>query len=302
MIIDPKEIPVQKLHSYLLGAVAPRPIAFASTVDEAGHVNLSPFSFFNVFSSNPPILIFSPARRGRDNSIKHTLQNAQRVSEVCINIVNFAMVEQTSLASCEYPLGMNEFVKAGFTEEPSSRIRPPRVAESPVSFECQVREVIPLGDQGGAGNLIISEILLIRIKDEVLDSLGRIDPQKLDAVARMGADYYCRASGNAVFEVAKPNEKLGVGVDRLPPHVWKSDYLTGNDLGRLGNLAVIPEKNVMEALERLPEVIDARITGLPAVHALAKTWINTGRLPEAWALLTLGPEQKKAAFLGQPLR
>ncbi len=290
MIINPKEIPVQKLHSYLLGAVAPRPIAFASTIDDAGRVNLSPFSFFNVFSSNPPILIFSPARRVRDNSTKHTLQNVQQVKEVCINIVNFAMVEQASLASCEYPAGVNEFVKAGFTEEPSTQIKPPRVAESPVSFECRVKEIIALGDQGGAGNLIVSEIVLVRIKDEILDVHGRIDPQKLDAVARMGADYYCRASGHAVFEVAKPSEKLGVGVDRLPPHVWTSECLTGNDLGRLGNLDVLPDPEVAVVVQQLPEVNHALNTGLPAVHALAKAWINSGRLPEAWALLALGRE------------
>jgi flavin reductase (DIM6/NTAB) family NADH-FMN oxidoreductase RutF len=287
MIIQPQELPVQKLHSYLLGAVAPRPIAFASTVDQAGRVNLSPFSFFNVFSSQPPILIFSPARRVRDNSIKHTLSNVQQVPEVCINIVSYAMVEQASLASCEYPAGVNEFVKAGFTEEPSRFIQPPRVAESPVSFECRVNQVIPMGTQGGAGNLIVAEVLLMRIKDEILDANGRIDPHKLDAVARMGADFYCRASGPAVFEVPKPNEKSGLGVDRLPAHVWRSDFLTGNDLGRLGNLHELPAHSVHQTVASLAEVQTAMAAGLPMVHQLARKWIVAGELGNAWALLEL---------------
>ena len=287
MIIHPEEIPVQKLHSYLLGSIVPRPIAFASTVNAAGDVNLSPFSFFNVFSANPPVLIFSPARRVRDNSVKHTLLNVQEVPEVCINVVSYSMVEQASLASCEYPAGVNEFVKAGFSEEPAARIRPPHVAESPVSFECRVQHVMALGTGGGAGNLIVAEVVLMRIKDEVLDAAGRIDPHKLDAVARMGANYYCCASGDAVFEVPKPSEIPGLGVDLLPRHVWTSDCLTGNDLGRLGNLHQQPSPEVLAAISQMPEVRQAVADGFPAVHRLAKKWISAGELHQAWALLTM---------------
>lgn len=287
MIIQPKDLPVPKLHSYLLGAVAPRPIALASTINAAGEVNLSPFSFFNVFSANPPILIFSPARRVRDNSVKHSLLNVQQVGEVCINIVSFAMVEQTSLASCEYAAGVDEFIKAGLTPEPSEKIRPPRVAESPVSFECRVREVLPLGNEGGAGNLIIAEVVLMRIQDHVLDAAGRIDPHKLDAVARMGANYYCRAAGDAVFEVPKPSEIPGLGVDRLPRHVWASDCLTGNDLGRLGNIHELPPPEIVAVVAQRPDVQLAVAEGVSGVHRLARQWISAGNLHQAWALLNL---------------
>ena len=195
MTIDPKELTIPRLHSYLQGAVVPRPIALASTVDAAGNVNLSPFSFFNVFSTNPPILVFSPSRRGRDNTTKHTYENVKVVPEVVIHIVTYAMVEQVSLASCEYPRGVNEFIKAGLTAVPSDRVKPPRVAESPVAFECKVNQVIELGSAGAAGNLVICEVLRMHIRESVLDAEGRIDPFKLDAVARMGADYYLRAQG-----------------------------------------------------------------------------------------------------------
>jgi len=287
MIINPKEVAVQKLHSYLLSAVVPRPIALASTVDKDGNVNLSPFSFFNVFSAKPPILVFSPARRVRDNTTKHTLQNVGAVPEVCINIVSHAMVEQASLASSEYPAGVNEFVKAGFRQEPSETIRPPRVGESPVSFECAVRQLIPLGAEGGAGTLIVAEVLLMRLHESVLDANGRIDAGKLDAVARMGGDLYCRASGQAVFEVAKPNEKAGLGVDRLPLHVWQSEWLTGNDLGRLGTLPEKPGSELQSEVARDPEVQAAQAGGIQAVHRLAKKMIGEKRYEEAWALLEL---------------
>src|SRR6478609_58936 len=219
LTIDPKSIPVPKLHGYLQGAIAPRPIAFVSSIDKEGKVNLSPFSFFNLFSTNPPILIFSPSRRVRDNSTKHTLQNVLEVPEVTINIVNYNMVQQASLASCEFPKGMNEFIKSGFAEIASKKVKPPRVAESPVSFECMVKEVKLLGTEGGAGNLVICEVLLMHIKEEVLDEQGRLDPFKLDAVARLGNDYYCRVQGESIFVVPKPNEKMGIGFDQLPEQI-----------------------------------------------------------------------------------
>jgi flavin reductase (DIM6/NTAB) family NADH-FMN oxidoreductase RutF len=240
MRIIPGEVPTAKLHGYMLGAIAPRPIAFASTIDSNGNANLAPYSFFNAFGSNPTTLIFSPARRVRDNTIKHTLENVRENYEVVINVVNYAMVQQMSLASCEFPKRISEFTKAGFTPLESEKVKPFRVAESPAQFECKVREVIETGQQGGAGNLIVCEILAMHINDDVLDENGRIDPHKIDLVARMGGDYYCRASGNAIFEVAKPNEKLGIGIDQLPNEIKSSKVLTGNDLGMLANVETIP--------------------------------------------------------------
>jgi len=238
--IDPKNTAIPAVHQTLLGAIGPRPIAFASTVDADGNPNLSPFSFFNVFGVNPTTLIFSPSRKGRDNTTKHTYENLKEVPEVVINVVNYNMVQQTSLSSTEYPKGVNEFVKAGFTPIPSEMVIPARVKESPVQFECKVREIIETGDQGGAGNLVICEILLIHIDKSVLDDNGNIDPHKIDLVGRMGGDYYCRASGDAVFIVAKPLQKMGIGIDLLPDYVKNSNHLSGNDLGKLGNLETLP--------------------------------------------------------------
>lgn len=283
MVINPKDIPVPRMHSYLLGAVVPRPIALASTVDAEGHVNLSPFSFFNVFSANPPILIFSPARRGRDNTTKHTYENVKQVPEVVINIVTHRMVEQVSLASCEYPRGVNEFVKAGLTEVPSAVIRPPRVAESPVNFECKVNQVIELGSGGAAGNLVICEVLRMHIDESVLDPDGRISPFKLDAVARMGADYYLRAQGGNIFTVPKPNEKLGIGVDELPEPIRKSVVLTGNDLGMLGNVERIPERDAAISLSE--EFITAQKQGERVLHELAQQELRKGNVMNAWQIL-----------------
>lgn len=280
MVIDPKQLTVPKLQGYLQGAVAPRPIAFVSSVDKDGKVNLSPFSFFNMFSMNPPILIFSPSRRVRDNSTKHTLQNVLEVPEVTINIVSYSMVEQASLASCEFPKGVNEFVKSGFIEAPSQKVRPPRVAESPVSFECKVNQVIPLGNEGGAGNLVLCEVLLMHVKDEILDVEGRIDPQKLDAVARMGQNYYSRASGESVFVVPKPNEKVGIGYDQLPEHIRKSVILTGNDLGMLANVDQLPPKREFSGVE-----LNKIQEGIDAVHRLAQQYLRQGKITEAWQLL-----------------
>jgi len=252
--INPKEVSTAKFHGYLLGAVAPRPIAFASTIDKDGNVNLSPFSFFNAFSANPPILIFSPARRVRDNTTKHTLENVLIHDEVVINIVNYDMVEQMSLASTEYDEGVNEFVKSGLTEVASEKVKPPRVGESPASFECKVIEVKPLGTEGGAGNLIICEVLLMHVKDEILDEEQRIDPYKLDAVARMGGNWYSRAQGDAIFEIAKPLTTKGIGVDQIPESIRNSDVLTGNNLGQLGNVEQLPALNEIKEYQQRLEV------------------------------------------------
>ena len=238
--IDPKAVSTAALHGYMLGAVTPRPIAFASTIDSAGNVNLSPFSFFNVFSANPPIMIFSPARRGRDNTTKHTYENVLQVKQVVINIVNYDIVQQMSLSSTEYGKGVNEFEKAGLTPLASQTIKPPRVAESPVQFECRVNEVISLGTEGGAGNLVICEVLKMHINEAVLDPDGKIDPVKLDAVSRMGGNWYGRAK-QGMFEVPKPLSRLGIGFDQLPEAIRTSKLLTGNDLAKLANVEVLPK-------------------------------------------------------------
>lgn len=277
------------LHAYLLGSVAPRPICFASTVDEEGIPNLSPFSFFNVFGSKPPVLIFSPARRVRDNTIKHTLENIYATKEVVINVVNYNMVQQTSLASCEYPKGINEFAKAGFTPIASEMVRPFRVKESPVQLECKVMQVIETGQEGGAGNLVICEMLCMHIDDAILDASGKIDPNKIDLVARMGADYYCRASGSAVFEVPKPNIELGVGIDALPETIRNSSVLTGNNLGLLANCTAIPAIADMQD-DRMNDIVNS--SGSPAdkqraLHAYAKELLEAGDVQKAWQILLL---------------
>jgi flavin reductase (DIM6/NTAB) family NADH-FMN oxidoreductase RutF len=285
MIVNPSELPTPKLQAYLQGAVAPRPIAFVSSIDLQGNVNLSPFSFFNMFSMNPPILVFSPSRRVRDNSTKHTLQNVLEVPEVVINIVSYSMVEQTSLASCDFPKGANEFIKAGFTPVVSQKVKPPRVLESPVAFECKVNQVIPLGTEGGAGNLVICQVLLMHINDEVLDAEGRINPHKLDAVARMGQDYYCRASGDNVFVVPKPNEKVGIGMDQIPERIRNSKILTGNDLGRLGNVEKLPTGDQIKQFQSENNWKEASAKGVEDIHRLAQRYLKDGRVEEAWKTL-----------------
>ncbi|MCC6601552.1 MAG: flavin reductase family protein, partial [Crocinitomicaceae bacterium] len=241
LTIDPRSETVVRVHGLLLGAVAPRPIAFASTLDEMGRPNLSPFSFFNVFSANPPILIFSPARRGRDNTTKHTYENLKKVPECVVNVVNYDMVQQASLASTEYPVGVSEFDKAGFTPVHSEVVKPFRVKESPVQMECVVNQIIELGNSGGAGNLVICEVMRIHIDENILDDNGRIDPVKIDQVARMGADWYSRAR-SGLFEVKKPLEKRGIGVDAIPTDIRFSKVLSGNDLGILGNTETLPDE------------------------------------------------------------
>jgi flavin reductase (DIM6/NTAB) family NADH-FMN oxidoreductase RutF len=284
--IDPRQVSNPSFHAYLLGAVSPRPIAFASTVDAQGLVNLSPFSFFNCFGANPPLLIFSPARRGRDNTVKHTYENVLAVPEVVINVVSYAMVQQTSLASAEYPKGVNEFLKAGFTEVPSVMVKPPRVGESPVAMECKVLQVIQTGDSGGAGNLVICEVLLMHIKDEVLDDEGRIDPFKLDAVARLGADWYCRVQGNAIFKVPRPPDTMTtLGFDALPEPVRNSKILTGNDLALLAGVERIPEKSKKDPVLSDNRIHAAKQKGEEALHKLAQEYLAEGKVVEAWRVL-----------------
>lgn len=260
--LNPKDLKVRVLQQYLQGAIGPRPIAFASTVDAQGTTNLAPFSFFNVFSSNPPILVFSPAYSGRDGSAKHTLLNVKDVPEVVINVVNYDMVEQMSLASSPYPKGTNEFIKSGFTPLDSIRVKPKRVKESPVQLECRVNEIKELGKEGGAGNLIICEVIQIHINEGVLDAQGFIDQSKIDLVSRMGGNWYARANGEAMFEVEKPIVTCGIGVDQLPISVRQSKLLNGNDLGRLGNVEKLPSQEVVnasKALEKEAAVNQARI-------------------------------------------
>jgi len=288
LTLNCKDLSPVQLQSYLQAAIAPRPICFASTVDAAGNVNLSPFSFFNLFGSNPPMCVFSPARRVRDNTTKHTLENVLEVKECVINIVDYAMVQQTSLASTEYAKGVNEFEKAGLTMLASEMVRPPRVAEAPVQLECMVTEVIPLGDQNGAGNLVLAEVKLIHIRKDILDTGGRIDQAKIDLVARLGGDWYCRVTADSLFKVAKPLTTLGIGVDALPQAVRLSAVLSGNDLGQLGNVEKIPSLEEIEAMQyhqQVKPILDATIgdevNRMRELHELAKQMITEGNIADA---------------------
>ena len=284
--ILPQEVSTGKLHGYLLSAVSPRPIAFASTVDDLGNVNLSPFSFFNVFSANPPILVFSPARRVRDNTTKHTLENILINKEVVINIVNYDMVQQMSLSSTEYPAGVNEFLKSGLTEVASDIVKPPRVKEAPVQFECKVNDVIALGNQGGAGNLIIAEVVKLHIKETILDADGKIDANKIDAVARMGGNWYNR-SREGMFEVIKPIKTRGIGVDALPVSIKNSTILTGNDLGILGNSERIPTMDeVKEYLSlKVEKSLDIQKSTKENLEKQAQDMLQEGTIFDAFKLL-----------------
>lgn len=283
---NPKDLSTKKLHSYLLSAVAPRPIAFASTVDEKGVPNLSPFSFFNVFSANPPILVFSPARRVRDNTTKHTLGNVEKTKEVVINVVNFDLVHQASLSSTEYPEGVNEFEKSGLTMLKSDSVKPFRVAESPIQFECKINEIVALGNEGGAGNLVICEVLKMHIDDEVLNEDETINQKKLDLVARAGGSLYSRAN-KGFFEIPKPLATLGIGVDSFPEHVKNSMILTGNNLGMLGNVEALPSKQDVETFiedlgARYPKIKEASHR---EKHKLAQKYLSYGDVQSAWKIL-----------------
>jgi len=290
---DPAKEKTGKIHNIILSSVAPRPIAFAATIDKEGNPNLSPFSFFNAFGAKPPILVFSPSRRVRDNTTKHTLENIKETMEVTINVVNYAMVHQTSLASTEYPKGVNEFIKAGFTGLPSEKVRPPRVKESPVQYECKVLQIIETGTEGGAGNLVICEAVMIHVSEEILDEEGKIDQHKIDLVARMGGNIYCRASGNALFQVEKPISRSGIGVDQIPERIRYSNTLTGNDLGKLGNVEVLPtpeEVSAMNDTGGVKVVLNSEENKEKKriqLHMLAKQNLEEGKVNDAWKILLI---------------
>lgn len=294
LTINTADLKPAELQNYLQYAIAPRPICFVSTIDKQGNVNLSPFSFFNIFSINPPVCVFSPSRRVRDNTTKHSLENILEVPECVINIVNYDMVQQTSLASVEYPKGANEFVKAGFTQLPSELVRPPRVAESPVQMECLIRQVIPLGENAGAGNLVLSEIKRIHINEDILDESGKIDQAKIDLVARLGGDWYCRVGAENLFEVEKPVRTLGIGVDSLPTSIRNSAVLTGNNLGQLGNVESLPSDEEIDAFRTDPElrqILDATIgdsqTRERELHQYARKLLESKEVIKAWKVLLI---------------
>ena len=289
MIFNLEELKTPERQYYLQHVVAPRPICFASTIDRDGIVNLSPFSFFNLFSSNPPVVIFSPARRVRDNTTKHTLENVMEVPEVVINIVDYEMVQQVSLSSCEYPTGVDEFVKAGFTKEVATAVRPPMVKESKAKLECKVLEVKSLGVEGGAGNLVICEVLRLHIDDRLLNEEKKFDQTKFELVARLGGDWYCKVSRENLFMVPKPNVKLGIGIDRLPEGIRNSQILTGNQLGQLANVHEMPViqpsfddehlKNIVQYYSVSPAEMEKEI------HSYASKLLHEGKVEEAWQVL-----------------
>jgi flavin reductase (DIM6/NTAB) family NADH-FMN oxidoreductase RutF len=293
LTLNPKELATKDLHGYLLSSVGPRPIALASTVDENGRPNLSPYSFFNVFSANPPIAIFSPARRVRNNTTKHTLENVALTKEVVINVVSHSIVEQTSLSSSEYEAGIDEFVKAGFTPIPSDIVKPFRVKESPVQMECVVKEIVSLGTEGGAGNLVICEIVKIHVSEHILDEQQQIDPHKIDLVGRMGANWYCRASGEAIFEVQKPNSKIGIGYDQLPIRVRNSFILSGNDLAKLANFEKIPSEELVEIFKENTDIAKVLHAGFDdeetreELHKHAKHLLENNEVEAAWKTLLI---------------
>ena len=282
--LDPKELPTGKLHSYLLGAIAPRPIAFASTIDKEGNPNLSPFSFFNVFGANPPVMIFSPARSVRENSTKHTLDNAEETKEVVINVVNYDIVQQMSLSSTMYPKGVNEFEKAGLTMLASDKVKPFRVAESPVQFECMVTDIIYTGSEGGAGNLIVCEVVKLHINEGVLAEDGSIDQYKIDLVARAGGSFYSRAR-DGFFEIPKPLTTLGIGVDQIPFEIRNSTILTGNNLGMLGNVEQLPDEDTVNNFAKEhPEYISV---STEKKHTFAQKYLQNNDVESAWKVLLI---------------
>ena len=293
--IDASSLTPTEMQGYLHSAIAPRPICFVSTIDKNGEVNLSPFSFFNVFSINPPICIFSPTSRARDNTNKHTLENVLEIPECVINIVNYDMVQQTYLTSIDYPRGINEFSKAGFTELASETVKPPRVAESTVQLECVVNDVISLGKNGGAGNLVIAEVKRIHINEDILDANGKIDPHKIDLVARLGGDWYCRVTSDNLFKIAKPIDYagIGIGVDAFPKEVKNSNVLTGNNLGLLALVKTLPSDEEVETFSKtdeMKELLDATIdshTRTIRLHLKAKHLLDNGRVMDAWKVLLM---------------
>ena len=289
--LNPKDIPPRQLHHYLLGTVVPRPICFASTVDENGNSNLAPFSFFNVFSSNPPIAVFSPSRSGRTGKHKDTFNNIQKVTEVVINMVNYSMAEQMSLASSPYSAEVDEFVKSGFNKVKSDLVQPHRLKESPVQFECKVLEIKQLGNKGGAGNLIICEILKIHISIDVLDDNQMIDQQKIDLIARMGGNWYSRTEKKSMFEITKPITTIGIGFDELPIEILNSNILTGNELGKLAGIESLPDETAVNdfKLIELSEIFlkfedDAKKLEF-SLHKKAQEFLLQNDLEAAWKTL-----------------
>jgi flavin reductase (DIM6/NTAB) family NADH-FMN oxidoreductase RutF len=289
MIFKLDELTSSDKQYYLQHVVAPRPICFASTMDAAGNVNLSPFSFFNLFSTQPPIVIFSPSRRLRNNTTKHTLQNVLEVPQVVINIVTYDMIQQTSLASCEYPKEVDEFTKAGFTKTPATFVKPPMVAESKVKLECKVLEVKSLGEQGGAGQLVLCEVLCVHVADELLDADKKIDQRKLALVARLGGDWYCKVTPENLFQVAKPNTKLGIGVDALPESIRHSSTLTGNQLGQLANVHELPAVDIAfedAHLKNIVQYFSINPTDMEVeLHRYAAQLLDAGNVAAAWQVL-----------------
>jgi flavin reductase (DIM6/NTAB) family NADH-FMN oxidoreductase RutF len=289
LTLNLKELKTMEVQNYLQHAIAPRPICFASTIDKAGNINLSPFSFFNLFSSNPPIVIFSPARRVRDNTTKHTLQNVLEVPEVVINIVDYDMVQQTSLASCEFAKEVNEFEKAGFTMQPATTIKPPMVKESKIKLECKVNEVKALGSEGGAGNLIIAEVVVMHIDESILNEEGKIDQTKMHHVARLGGDWYCKVDESNLFTIEKPNTQLGIGVDALPASIKNSTILSGNNLGQLANVHEMPSVDPVFNDDKLKHIIQYYSINPDEMekelHIYAKELLHAGKLKEAWQVL-----------------
>ncbi len=289
--INPKEISVPQLHGYLLGAIGPRPIAFASTIDENGLPNLAPFSFFNVFSANPPILIFSPARSGRTNQTKDTYNNVKKVKEVVINVVNHSMVHQMSLASSPFDPQIDEFEKSGFTKLASETVGPFRVAEAPVQFECVVNEVVELGQEGAAGNLVICEVKMMHINEAILDDQGKIDQHKIDLVSRMGGNWYCRADKGSMFEITKPITTVGIGFDQIPDDIKNSNILTQNDLGQLGSIEALPnetdvnEYKLLDLSEIFIEFEDNQAELELSLHKLAQDLLKENKIEDAWKTL-----------------
>lgn len=289
MRINFSELNTMEKQQWLQSAIAPRPICFASTIDAAGNQNLAPFSFFNLFSSNPPVVVFSPSRRGRDNTLKHTLENVLEVPEVVINMVDFDMVQQMSLASCEFPKGVDEFVKAGFTKTPASLVKPAMVAEAKIQLECKVLEVKSLGEQAGAGQLVIAEVICMHVADAVIGSDGKIDQHLLHLVARLGGDWYCKVEPGNMFQVNKPNTQLGIGIDSLPEGIRKSTILTGNHLGLLGNVHDLPEVNPAFEDERLKSIIQYYSVNPhemeKELHHYAAELLNSNHVGAAWQVL-----------------
>lgn len=290
--IHPEDLTTPELQALLQGAVAPRPIAFVSSINQAGEVNLSPFSFFNLFSTNPPILVFSPSRRVRDKSTKHTLENVLEVPEVVIHVVGHSLVEQMSLTSTEYGKGVNEFVKAGLTEVPSNLVSPPRVKEAPLAFECRVNQVISLGKEGGAGNLVICEVIQIHLDEQILDASGAIAPLKLDPVARLGGNWYTKITAESLFQIPKPLTTLGIGVDQIPEEIRLSPVLTGNNLGRLGNVEQLPSPQDLAAFGHTNEVMELKKrfqrdpeSWMDHLHRWAQQELESGNVELAWKIL-----------------